>query len=57
MLILLGKSKDEDLDLPMFDLATIIAATNNFSPDSMIGAGGFGPVYKVFFYFLFNFFY
>ncbi|GMN64564.1 hypothetical protein TIFTF001_033623 [Ficus carica] len=41
-----GKSKDEDLDLPTFDLATILAATNNFSPANMIGAGGFGPVYK-----------
>lgn len=39
----------EDVDLPTFDLATIIAATNNFSAANMIGAGGFGPVYKVLF--------
>jgi hypothetical protein len=30
-----------------FDLSTIIAATNNFSPSKMLGHGGFGPVYKV----------
>ncbi|KAL5548109.1 hypothetical protein UlMin_003340 [Ulmus minor] len=41
-----GKIKDEDTDLPFFDLATIISATNNFSPEYEIGAGGFGPVYK-----------
>ncbi|KAL5548115.1 hypothetical protein UlMin_003346, partial [Ulmus minor] len=32
--------------LPFFDLATIISATNNFSPEYEIGASGFGPVYK-----------
>ena len=50
ILIFISKSKDEDLDLPTFDLATILAATNNFSPANMIGAGGFGPVYKVIFF-------
>ena len=30
-----------------FDLAIIEAATNNFSPENMIGKGGFGEVYKV----------
>ena len=38
---------EEDIDLPLFDLATIVNATNGFSEDSLIGAGGFGPVYKV----------
>ncbi|KAL5548128.1 hypothetical protein UlMin_003359 [Ulmus minor] len=41
-----GKSKDEDIELPLFDLAIITTATNNFSPANEIGAGGFGPVYK-----------
>lgn len=50
VLILIAKSKDEGLDLPTFDLATILAATNNFSSANMIGAGGFGPVYKVIFF-------
>lgn len=39
--------KREDLGLPLFALATISAATNNFSDENMIGEGGFGPVYKV----------
>ena len=47
MLKLIGKRNNEDLDFPTFDLATIIAATNDFSPANMIGVGGFGPVYKV----------
>lgn len=42
----LEKNK-EDIDLPLFDLATIVSATNNFSSTNMIGAGGFGSVYKV----------
>lgn len=37
----------KDIDLPLFDLGTIIDATNNFSVHSKLGEGGFGPVYKV----------
>uniref|UniRef100_A0A2N9I596 non-specific serine/threonine protein kinase n=1 Tax=Fagus sylvatica TaxID=28930 RepID=A0A2N9I596_FAGSY len=33
-------------DLPLFDLSTIIAATNNFSVFNKLGEGGFGSVYK-----------
>ncbi|KAK3424091.1 hypothetical protein EUGRSUZ_F00872 [Eucalyptus grandis] len=40
------KVKEEDVDLPLFDLATIVKATDGFSEDNLIGAGGFGPVYK-----------
>ncbi|KQK10096.1 receptor-like serine/threonine-protein kinase SD1-8 [Brachypodium distachyon] len=38
-------STENDLDLPLFDLEVIMAATDNFSEDSKIGQGGFGPVY------------
>ena len=41
------ESKKENLELPLFDLPTIATATNNFSNTNMIGAGGFGYVYKV----------
>ncbi|PIM98910.1 Serine/threonine protein kinase [Handroanthus impetiginosus] len=40
------KIKREDLELPLFDLGTIAAATNHFSVENLIGEGGFGPVYK-----------
>lgn len=36
-----------DFDLPMFQLSTIVEATNNFSVDRKLGEGGFGSVYKV----------
>uniref|UniRef100_M1BNW4 non-specific serine/threonine protein kinase n=1 Tax=Solanum tuberosum TaxID=4113 RepID=M1BNW4_SOLTU len=36
----------EELEIPLFDLSTIMKATNNFSIDRKIGEGGFGPVYK-----------
>ena len=37
----------EDVELPLFDLDTIMNATHNFSSENKIGEGGFGPVYKV----------
>ncbi|KAG5255073.1 G-type lectin S-receptor serine/threonine-protein kinase [Salix suchowensis] len=36
----------EDMELPSFDLATIVKATDNFSSNNKLGQGGFGPVYK-----------
>ncbi|XP_062228767.1 cysteine-rich receptor-like protein kinase 10 [Phragmites australis] len=33
-------------DLPLMDLASILAATDNFSKSNMLGVGGFGPVYR-----------
>jgi hypothetical protein len=42
-----GQGNHQDLDLPSFDVATILAATDSFSIDNKIGQGGFGPVYMV----------
>ncbi|XP_052206368.1 G-type lectin S-receptor-like serine/threonine-protein kinase At4g27290 isoform X4 [Diospyros lotus] len=41
-----SKSHKEDLQLPSFDLTTIVDATDNFSLHNKLGEGGFGPVYK-----------
>ncbi|KAK6132851.1 hypothetical protein DH2020_033414 [Rehmannia glutinosa] len=41
-----SKSNEKDLELPLLKLATIVAATNNFSRENIIGEGGFGPVYR-----------
>ncbi|XP_018715283.2 G-type lectin S-receptor-like serine/threonine-protein kinase At4g27290 [Eucalyptus grandis] len=40
------QSHSEDLEVPLFDLTTIVNATNNFSDDNKLGEGGFGAVYK-----------
>ncbi|EOA39697.1 hypothetical protein CARUB_v10008342mg [Capsella rubella] len=40
------QDKARHRELPSFDLNTISAATNNFSSQNKLGAGGFGPVYK-----------
>ncbi|XP_059279502.1 G-type lectin S-receptor-like serine/threonine-protein kinase At4g27290 [Lycium ferocissimum] len=45
-MVYINESKDDDLDLPLFDFATILDATNNFSLNKKLGEGGFGPVYK-----------
>ncbi|KAL6314128.1 hypothetical protein AAG906_011868 [Vitis piasezkii] len=35
--------RQEDLELPLFDLDTILNATHNFSRNNKLGEGGFGP--------------
>ncbi|MED6146838.1 hypothetical protein PIB30_038396, partial [Stylosanthes scabra] len=35
----------EDLELPIFDLATIVKAAGDFSFSNKLGEGGFGTVY------------
>ena len=42
-----NRAKVEDSDLPLFSLATISTATDNFSSKNKLGEGGFGPVYRV----------
>lgn len=38
--------KEDDLELPLFDLYTMALATDNFSDANKLGQGGFGCVYK-----------
>ncbi|KAL1567076.1 hypothetical protein AAHA92_02597 [Salvia divinorum] len=40
------ESENKELELPQFDLSTIVKATDDFSMDNKLGEGGFGPVYK-----------
>ncbi|XP_044496996.1 G-type lectin S-receptor-like serine/threonine-protein kinase At4g27290 isoform X2 [Mangifera indica] len=44
--ISMSKEQEDNIDLPLVELATIEAATNFFSDANKIGRGGFGPVYK-----------
>ncbi|XP_056172879.1 G-type lectin S-receptor-like serine/threonine-protein kinase At4g27290 isoform X3 [Syzygium oleosum] len=39
-------SGTDDIDLPLYDFATVAIATNHFSQTNKLGAGGFGSVYK-----------
>ncbi|GAY53013.1 hypothetical protein CUMW_146240 [Citrus unshiu] len=41
-----NEDQNEDLELPLFKLATIANATGNFSINNKLGEGGFGLVYK-----------
>ncbi|XP_047319061.1 G-type lectin S-receptor-like serine/threonine-protein kinase SD1-1 [Impatiens glandulifera] len=41
-----GVCQSDDLESRLFDLSTIISATQKFSSVNKIGQGGFGPVYK-----------
>nr|XP_043626517.1 G-type lectin S-receptor-like serine/threonine-protein kinase At4g03230 [Erigeron canadensis] len=36
----------EGIDVPYFELETLIAATSDFSEENRLGQGGFGPVFK-----------
>ena len=45
-----GRFKENDakgIDVPFFNLKSILAATDYFSNTKKLGQGGFGPVYKV----------
>lgn len=40
-------SGKNEMEIPLLDYNTIMAATNNFAFVNKLGEGGFGPVYKV----------
>ncbi|KAG6476065.1 hypothetical protein ZIOFF_065300 [Zingiber officinale] len=40
------ETEEETINLPSFDFAAIVRATDNFSSSNKLGEGGFGPVYK-----------
>uniref|UniRef100_A0A2N9GJI4 Uncharacterized protein n=1 Tax=Fagus sylvatica TaxID=28930 RepID=A0A2N9GJI4_FAGSY len=42
----LGNYRNTGHNINVFSFASIATATNNFSPESKLGEGGFGPVYK-----------
>ncbi|OAY70086.1 Cysteine-rich receptor-like protein kinase 25 [Ananas comosus] len=44
--IRLWKSEENSSEFSLFDFATLVNSTNNFSIESKLGEGGFGPVYK-----------
>ncbi|ONI18603.1 hypothetical protein PRUPE_3G225900 [Prunus persica] len=41
-----AEAAKNDIELPLFTLRRILAATNNFTEANKLGEGGFGPVYK-----------
>ncbi|GJY52569.1 G-type lectin S-receptor-like serine/threonine-protein kinase [Tanacetum coccineum] len=41
-----SKNQDEAIELPLFRFSRIATATSSFSPNNILGRGGFGPVYK-----------
>ncbi|CAN6691217.1 unnamed protein product [Malus baccata var. baccata] len=43
-------ARNGELELPLFELTTLVSATDNFSSNNKLGEGGFGPVYKEFYH-------
>jgi hypothetical protein len=43
----LWKIEESDSEFSLYEFDQIADATNNFSDESKLGQGGFGPVYKV----------
>ncbi|CAM0906144.1 unnamed protein product [Alopecurus aequalis] len=45
-ILMLWKMEDTGSEFSLYDFSQIVDATDNFSPDKILGEGGFGPVYK-----------
>lgn len=43
----LMQENDKNIDVPFYNLDSILSATDSFSDSNKLGQGGFGPVYKV----------
>jgi hypothetical protein len=43
----LWKIEETDSEFSLYDFTQIVNATRNFSDDTKLGEGGFGPVYRV----------
>ncbi|KAH6790516.1 receptor kinase 3 [Perilla frutescens var. frutescens] len=41
-----GEAAADEIELPLFDITTLVIATNKFSDENKLGQGGFGIVYK-----------
>ncbi|XP_042031159.1 uncharacterized protein LOC121777885 [Salvia splendens] len=41
-----GEAAVDELELPLFDITTLVVATNKFCDENKLGQGGFGIVYK-----------
>jgi hypothetical protein len=41
------EDEEKGIDIPFFNLESILAATDGFSNANKLGQGGYGPVYKV----------
>ncbi|PWA66196.1 S-locus glycoprotein domain-containing protein [Artemisia annua] len=46
VLLNVGESHTESMELPLFSFSRVAKATAMFSPDNKLGEGGFGAVYK-----------
>jgi hypothetical protein len=44
---LVWRLEEKSSEFTLFEFSEILQATRNFSKESLLGQGGFGPVYKV----------
>ena len=42
-----NEENEKGIDVPFYDLESILVATDNFSNENKLAQGGYGPVFKV----------